>query len=105
MTITQTVEIPANRRIIFDVPPQTPTGRARVIIQYPIREDEQADEDIPQEAKGQINNEAFRSALRRAYGAWEDNPWTDCVADISAVRDEWDHRDPWNTDPVKRHQD
>jgi hypothetical protein len=27
MTITQTVEIPADRRIILDVPPEVPTGR------------------------------------------------------------------------------
>ena len=27
MTITQTVEIPENRRITVDVPPQIPTGR------------------------------------------------------------------------------
>jgi len=105
MTITQTIDIPADRRIIFDVPPQTPTGRARVIIQFPIREDEKFDEDIPTEAKGQLNNEAFRNALRRAYGAWKDTPWTDCVADISAMRDEWDHRDSWNPDPAKRHKD
>jgi hypothetical protein len=26
MTIEQTIEIPANRRITFDVPPQIPTG-------------------------------------------------------------------------------
>ena len=27
MTITQTVEIPASRRIILEVPPQIPTGQ------------------------------------------------------------------------------
>jgi len=32
MTITQTVEIPASRRIILDVPPQIPAGRT--IIAY-----------------------------------------------------------------------
>jgi len=105
MTVTQTVEIPVSHRLTIDVPREVPDGQARIIIQYPIRKDEQVDDSIPQEAKGQINNEAFRNALRRAYGAWKDNPWTECVADISAMRDEWGHRDPWNTDTIKRHQD
>ena len=39
MTITQTVEIPADRRIIIEVPPQVPTGKMNVIIQFPVRED------------------------------------------------------------------
>ena len=35
MTITQIVDIPANRRIFIDVPHEVPTGRASLIIQYP----------------------------------------------------------------------
>jgi len=30
MTIEQTVEIPANRQITLEVPPQIPTGKARI---------------------------------------------------------------------------
>ena len=30
MTITQTVEVPANRRIFLDLPPELPVGRAKV---------------------------------------------------------------------------
>ena len=30
MTIEQTVEIPANRRIFFDLPPELPVGKAKV---------------------------------------------------------------------------
>ena len=30
MTITQTVEIPADRRIMLEIPSQIPTGKARV---------------------------------------------------------------------------
>ena len=30
MTITQTVEIPADRRVILEIPPQIPEGKARV---------------------------------------------------------------------------
>jgi hypothetical protein len=38
MTIEQTVEIPDNRRIYIDIPPQIPTGRVRIainILDYP----------------------------------------------------------------------
>jgi len=51
-----------------------------------------------------ICNDAFRQALRRAYGAWKDNPWTDCVEDIRAMRDEWEHRDPRNQNRIIGHQ-
>jgi len=30
MSITQTVEIPANHKLIIDVPPEVPTGRAEI---------------------------------------------------------------------------
>jgi hypothetical protein len=89
MTIEKTIEVPANRRITIDVPPQTPTG-AYIIIQFPIREEAQIDNRIPLEAKGQTNNEAFRNALRRANGAWKDNPWINHIEDVNAMRDEWE---------------
>ena len=99
MTIEQTVEIPASRRLTLEIPEEVPAGRARVLIEFPLYE------EIPPEAKGQISNEAFRRGLCRAYGAWKDNPWTTHMEDINAMRDEWEHRDPWNPDPAKRHQD
>ena len=46
----------------------------------------------------------FRGILR-AQGAWKNNPWENCIEDIRAMREEWDHRDPWNSDPAKRHRD
>jgi len=106
MTIEQTVTIPTDHRLTLEVPEEVPAGRAQVIIQFPVREDVQATdrvygEAVPLEAKGQSNNEAFRNAIRRAYGAWKDNPWTNHLEDINAMRDEWDHRDPWNPDPAK----
>jgi len=30
MSVTQTVEIPANRRLTIDVPPEVPTGQAEI---------------------------------------------------------------------------
>jgi len=42
MTITQTIEIPANRRILLDLPPELPIGKAQVevkIIPFVKKED------------------------------------------------------------------
>jgi hypothetical protein len=103
MTIEQTVDIPASRRLTIEIPKEVPVGRAQVFIQFPFNEGNST--DIPPEARGQTSKEAFRNALRRAYGAWKENPWTNYVEDINAMRDEWDHRDPWNPDPAKRHRD
>jgi hypothetical protein len=105
MTIEQTVEIPASRRLILEIPEEVPAGRARVFIQFPLREDVQAGEGVPPEARGQSGNESFRRAIRRAYGAWKDNPWTNHFEDVDTMRDEWNHRDPWNLEPAQRHRD
>ena len=37
MTITQTIEIPADRRIVLTVPPEVPIGRTSVTIQFPVQ--------------------------------------------------------------------
>ena len=101
MTIQQTVDIPVSRRLIIEVPREIPAGRA-ILAFTPVPAE---DETLPDEARGQSWNEAFRRALRRAYGAWADKPWENAAEDINAMRDEWDHRDPWNPDPSKRHRD
>jgi hypothetical protein len=88
MTIERTVEVPVSRRITIDVPPQTPTG-ARVIIQFPVREETKSGNDVPPEAIGQTGNDEFRNALRSASGAWKDNPWKNHLEDINTMRDEW----------------
>ncbi|MCL2043489.1 MAG: hypothetical protein FWG89_05055 [Treponema sp.] len=103
MTIEQIVEIPASRRITLDVPKAVPEGKTRVIIQFPL-EDTQINDTILPEANSQGNNKNLRHALRRAYGAWKDNPWGNHIEDVNTMRDEWEHRDPWNPDPVKTHQ-
>jgi hypothetical protein len=36
MTIEQTVDIPADRRITIEVPREIPAGRTNVIIQFPV---------------------------------------------------------------------
>jgi hypothetical protein len=35
MSVTQTVEIPVNHRLTIDVPPEVPTGRAKIIF-FPV---------------------------------------------------------------------
>ena len=44
MTIEQTVEIPADHRLIIDVPKEVPAGRAQVIIKFPVKEGGQTEE-------------------------------------------------------------
>ena len=56
----------------------------RVVIQFPIHDEVHA--TVPEEAKGQANNEAFRQAIRRAQGAWKDNPWRNHLEDVNAMR-------------------
>jgi len=90
MIIERIVEIPADRRITLEVPEEASTGKARVTIQFPVRNGKQPDGVFPPEAKGQISNEAFRQALGRAYGAWENNPWTSHLEDVNAIREEWE---------------
>jgi len=34
MTITQTVEIPENRKLTINIPSECPTGKANIIIQF-----------------------------------------------------------------------
>ena len=48
---------------------------------------------VPPDEKGQMSSPAFREALRRSHGAWKDNPWTNHLEDINAMRDEWEQRD------------
>ena len=60
MTITQTVEIPADRRIILEIPPQIPSGRVTLTFSPALEE-----EDIcPLCAKSQIPNAETAEAIR-----------------------------------------
>ena len=70
MTITQTVDIPANRRVFIEVPREVPTGKANIVIQFPIpqevREVAATTEKIPVFgcAKGQFRmSEDFKEPL------------------------------------------
>ena len=71
MTITQTVDIPANHRLTIDVPREVPVGRTYVIIQFPVLENTQANDVSQQKDKEQVNDETFGQILRDAYNAWK----------------------------------
>jgi len=68
MTLTQTVEIPENRRVHFDfeVPREVPTGRAQVefkVIPF-VKKEEQSSKPVPKEGNGIIRlTEALKEEL------------------------------------------
>ena len=72
MTITQTIEIPADRRIILEVPPQIPAGK--VILSFtPART------ATPKKAP-----------ISRFFGILSPNTYGDGVTYQRELRDEWD---------------
>jgi hypothetical protein len=101
MTIEQKVEIPSNHRLHLELElPETARGTARVIVHFPAREGQSIEK-----TSHSPEWERTLAVLKRTRGAWKDNPWENCQEDLQAMRNEWDHRDFWNLDPVKRHQD
>ena len=40
MTIEQTIDIPADHRLILDIPKEFPAGTAQMIIKFPVKEDD-----------------------------------------------------------------
>ena len=68
MTVTQTVDIPADRRVRIDfmVPHEVPTGRANIVIQFPIPQEALTTKKVPVFgcAKGQFRmSEDFHEPL------------------------------------------
>jgi hypothetical protein len=117
MTIDQTVEIPADHRLHLDIalPETAKTGMARVLIQFPAQEDgDSFDAEIERRLGRPPANEEERAewtewlktmeVLRRTHGAWSAAPWENASEDIRAMREEWEHRDPWNPDLARRHR-
>jgi hypothetical protein len=120
MTIEQTVDIPADHRLLIEVPREVPAGRAILTFtpqggealkdsKYwhtaPLAElDAEIERRLGRPVADEDELKLFRGILR-AQGAWKDNPWENCIEDIRAMREEWDHRDPWNSDPAQRHRD
>ena len=74
----------------IEVPHEVPAGKAHVVIQFPVQDEPYP--VVPPEEKGKMSSEALLQAIRRAQGAWKNNPWTTHVEDINAMRDEWEDR-------------
>jgi hypothetical protein len=94
MTLQQTIKIPANRRVHFDfdLPRDIPTGAAKIEFTItPFRSPRpEADCKSTPDAR-----EEFRRVVRETHGAWSAHPWTNHLADVRAMREEWDEHDPW----------
>ena len=97
MTITQTIDIPADRRIT--VPREVPEGRANIIIQFPIQETN-IEKALPGgnyrtveealEASVKKASDPNRKPISRHFGILSKNTFGDPVAYQRAIRDEWD---------------
>ena len=102
MTIEQTVEIPADRRIFLDVPVEMPTGRASVTITvFGIMPAREASVSAPFPDLETLKENARRkTAAREASGI---DPWVECRKSLAGgqlfgvdaleyqkkMRDEW----------------
>jgi hypothetical protein len=92
MTLQQTIEIPADRRVYFDLPRDIPTGKANIectVTPFGAPRSDAACKSTPEAG------EEFRRVMQETHGAWSDRPWTNHVADVRAMREEWDEHDPW----------
>jgi hypothetical protein len=56
MTIEQTVDIPADRRITIEVPREIPAGRTNVIIQFPVSADTRQEETVTKNSPTPISD-------------------------------------------------
>lgn len=93
MTIQQTVEIPADRRVTFDLPETIPAGLARFSITVEPDADGISDQEtqsiIARARRGELSPSPDDAA--RFFGCFKGNaPWKgDAVAAIRNMRDEW----------------
>jgi len=77
MTITQTVEIPANRRVHFDfeVPREVPEGRTSVILQFPDKKEAQSSKPV-------LNNGKLKLTRKEIEELRKDCPHTRALTGI-----------------------
>jgi hypothetical protein len=59
MTLTHTVDIPADRRVRFDfeVPREVPTGRTDVVMQFPVKEEAEVSQEEHPKIHIPVNSE------------------------------------------------
>jgi len=81
MTMEQTIKVPANRRITFEVPSQVPVGtiaRLELVWPHPAKT-----EDSPAQSHS-------RAPISRYFGILSRDTYGDGVAYQGKLRDEWD---------------
>jgi hypothetical protein len=77
MSVTQTVEIPVNHRLIIDVPPEVPAGRA--ILTF-----------TPASVYRAQTVSPSRKPISEYFGILSPETYGDSVAYQRNIRDEWD---------------
>jgi len=75
MTITQTVEIPADRRLTIDIPREVPTGRTSIILQFPDRKETQPSKPV-------LNNGKLKLTRKEIEELRKDCPITESLTGI-----------------------
>jgi len=71
MTIEQTIEIPASRRIFLDLPPELPVGRAKVTV------------------TPEVEIKRIRTPISQYFGIISPDTFGDGVAYQRKLRNEW----------------
>ena len=99
MTITQTVDIPADRRLTIEVPREIPAGRT-IIAFTPVPAQEITGAQLPggnactvEEAlqmAAEKSADPNRKSISRHFGTLSKHSFGDPVAYQRAIRDEWD---------------
>jgi len=93
MTITQTVKIPANRRITLEIPPQIPAGSVILTFTPACSSIPKKDPLTVAEAMQMAEKQAVdpnRKPVSRHFGKYKGIFGGDGMAYQKAIRDEWD---------------
>jgi hypothetical protein len=91
MTVEQTIEVPASRRITLEVPPEIPVGK--VIIAFTPAPRHGSDPRTVEEALRMAREKAAdpnRKPISRYFGILSTAAYGDGVAYQRELRDEWD---------------
>ena len=92
MRVEQTVEIPSNRRLLVDVPPEVPIGKA-ILTFTPASVDKDLESAEATWAANRANPEELKAKLHALQGCLGENAFggMDGVTYQRKVREEWDN--------------